>query len=72
MTSNDHSPIGPRARIIARLLVVPALVLLFQACSSDGGGGSKPDLGSPEPSSPSSLFACSPCNPYPGMYGVAG
>ena len=56
-------------------IAVAALVLLFQACSSDGGagdGGTKPDLGSPEPSSPASLFACSPCNPYPGMYGVAG
>lgn len=71
MKGNDPR-IARRAATIATMLGLPVLVLFLQACSSDGGGGSKPDLGSPEPSSPSSLFACSPCNPYPGMYGVAG
>lgn len=79
MTSSTMSSVHrARARgatcVSGLRLGLAALVLLAQACSSDGGngGGGKPDLGAPEPSSPASLFACSPCNPYPGMYGVAG
>ena len=68
----ERSRLRRRAASIATTLSLPALAFLVAACSSDGGGGAKPDLGAPEPVGAASLFACSPCNPYPGMYGVAG
>lgn len=66
---SEHT--GLRATAIRLLPILPALVFAFQACSGSGGD-SKPTLSSPEPSSVHDLFACSPCEPYPGQYGVAG
>lgn len=63
-----------RATALA-LLASPLCVLVFQACSGSGSGGGgdpqPPGLGT-GPSSAYDLFACSPCNPPPGQFGVAG
>ena len=58
-----------RATAIALLVSLPLVVGVFQACSD---GGTQPEVSSPEPSSAYGLFGCSPCDPYPGQYGVAG
>lgn len=59
-----------RAAAIALMLGLPMLVVIFQACSS--GSDSQPEDFSTESSSAYGLFGCSPCDPYPGEYGVAG
>ena len=61
-----------RATAIALLLSLPLCVASLQACSNgDDGETQLPRLGSSGPSV-YSLFECSPCDPYPGQYGVAG
>jgi hypothetical protein len=60
-----------RATAIALVLSLPLFVAVFQGCSGSDGGGDTNLGGSPQ-SSVFSLFECSPCDPYPGAYGVAG
>jgi hypothetical protein len=58
---------GLRLDAVALLLSLPVLVLVFQACS-----GSDTTDDSATESTVYGLFECSPCDPYPGQYGVAG
>lgn len=62
-----------RATALALMLSLPFAAGL-QACgnsNSNGGETQPPPLGSGSPSV-YSIFECSPCDPYPGAYGVAG
>lgn len=60
-----------RATALALMLSLP-FVAGLQACGNGNGGGTQPPpLGSGSPSL-YSLFECSPCDPPPGQYGVAG
>jgi len=59
-----------RTTAIGLLSSLALCAVAFQACSG-GGDSEPPGLGAGGPSA-YALFACSPCDPYPGQYGVAG
>jgi hypothetical protein len=57
-----------RATAVALMSSLALAVFVFQACSGD----STEDDSSTDSSTVYGLFDCSPCDPYPGEYGVAG
>jgi len=60
-----------RRTAIALLSSLALCAVAFQACSGGSGDSDPPGLGAGGASA-YALFTCSPCEPFPGQYGVAG